>query len=354
MAEWKEVTDVAKSEVPSMYNRWAERANKVSVMDKIHSIKVYNAAPGKEIDEALAGQLMIKIAWWDKYEKFDPSVWMNILKIRKWINWSYYLLDDGGNQILDSAGKPKRSFAFTEEYFRFSRNTDEIFFKNNNGWQVVKNTIWDLKTLFKTEMTPGGKKNPFYKLWLTQTNQPYASSFLSEWFIIYWVFTDGLFAWEYFRLFMSAAAFGNKWNAETKESTIVENSLCDALATCSSLFEEMKTTQGIEWRFDDSLLVATLVSTKHGNFFKPEFKDIKLASEDNTEQYDYIDDLCNQYKQDEFNKEEWDYAKLPISNNTAIESPKEETTTASPESDKKSPSEKTDTNWWISIEDIPF
>jgi hypothetical protein len=31
-------------------------------MDKIHSIKVYNAAPGKEIDEALAGQLMIKIA----------------------------------------------------------------------------------------------------------------------------------------------------------------------------------------------------------------------------------------------------------------------------------------------------
>jgi hypothetical protein len=45
---------------------------------------------------------------------------------------------------------------------------------------------------------------------------------------------------------MSAAAFGNKWNAETKESTIVENSLCDALATCSSLFEEMKTTQGIE------------------------------------------------------------------------------------------------------------
>jgi|SaaInl7_135m_RNA_FD_contig_21_979310_length_242_multi_2_in_0_out_0_1 hypothetical protein len=37
---------------------------------------------------------------------------------------------------MDNNGNAKRGFAFTEEYGRFSRNTDEIFFKRDN--QVIR------------------------------------------------------------------------------------------------------------------------------------------------------------------------------------------------------------------------
>jgi len=357
MAEKTPATEVATTDTQSMYNRWSGWEKKVNVMDEIHSLKIYNAQPGKDADPSLANQLMIKAVGNDKYEVFDISVNMNILKINKAINGSYFILDEAGQQVLDSAWEPKRSFAFTEEYFRFSKNTSEVFFKNNNGNSVTKNTIGNLKTLFKTPEV-WGVKNPFHKIALTQNNKTYDASFLKESFVVYGIFTSGMYAWEYFRLFISNAAFGNKWDAQTKTSSIVPDSLADALAVGFNKFNEMKTAQGFEGRFDDSLLVTTLTSVKAGNFFKPTFSNVSVVTEDNAEAFDYINDLTHRYKEVEFNKAAENYAKVDTKAKDKAEDKAEDKAIATTVEDSPAGEEvkqnEAEANEGISIEDIPF
>jgi hypothetical protein len=357
-------TAVAAALPESMYNRW-ETMQKVNVMDSIHSIKIYNAIPWKAPDAELAWKIMIKRAGSDLwYEPFQESVWVNIIKIRKGMNGAFNILDAEWNPTKDNNGDTKRSFAFTEEYPRFSKNTTEIFFKNNDGWAVTKNTIWNLKELFKTPFV-WWRKNPFHKIALKQDGTTYDSTFISEWYIIYGVFTDWHYAWETFRLFMSSTAFGSKWDASTKTNSIVEWSLAKALEEWFSKFQELKTTQGIDGRFDDSLLVSTLSSVKDWNFFKPNFSNNRLVTVDNTEEYNAITQLEAEYKEQEFSIQQQEYAQLETWTKTLSEqvstaqsnyAPMPEWNNNIQEEVKTEVNKKTEAtvNDWISIEDCPF
>lgn len=293
-------TAVAAPLPTSMYNRGEQPAVAENVMQSIHSLKLYNAAPGGQEDPQLAGKLLIKSPGMDKYEEFGAAVSMNILKIRKALNGQYNILDINGQPEKDNNGDTKKGFAFTEEYMRFSRNTTEIFFKDNESGWVVRETIGNLKSLFKAKEI-NGQPNRFYKVALDQNNIPYDSTFMRESYVIYGVFTDGQHAGEYFRLFMSAPAFGNKWDAQTKTSTIAPGSLAAAIEDVRGAFEQMKTTQGIDGYFDDSLIVTTLSSVKEGNFFKPRFTNNALVTKDNTPDYDFITELEATYKEQTFN-----------------------------------------------------
>lgn len=367
----QENTAVAAPLPASMFNRWEGQAQKENVMQSIHSLKIYNPAPGKSPDPELAGKLMIKNGQTDgKYQPFTTAVKMNILKIRKWMNGQFNQLDETGNPIMDANWEPKKGFAFTEEYFRFSKNTNEVFFKDNGSGTMIKKSIWELKQLFKMP-TVNGIKNRFHKVSLDQNSIPYDDTFIKESFVIYWVFMDGQYAWEHFRLFMSSAAFGNKWDSKTKTSSIEPNSLNDALDKCFKLFNDYKEANKIDGRFDDSLLVTTLTSVLKGNFFKPTFVTSELITIDNSAEFDFITNLEAQYKEEEFNQAQQQYAQPNAIDQWESTAKQIETTVENVEPStwtyqapvvqqapvvEQTPAQQksAEANEWISIEDIPF
>lgn len=295
-----QTTAVAAPLPAHMLNRGTAGAQRTNVMDTIHSMKVYNAAPNQEADPTKAGMLMIKNGQTEgKYQLFTKEVTVNILSVRKGINGSYNLLDEAGNPILDVNNEPKRGFAYTEEYFRFSKNTNEVFFKDKDANGITKQQIGTLKNLFKNPTLPDGRKNPYHKIALDRNNIAYDSSFMSESFVIYGVFMDGEYQGEYFRLFISSAGFGNKWDSQTKTSSSVPNSLNDALLQASKAFNTMYQGQG---HFDDSLLVAKLTPMLERTSYMPRFLEPKLVTTDNSEQFKFIEDLRHAYMEQEFSE----------------------------------------------------
>ncbi|MGB2111082.1 MAG: hypothetical protein ACPHY8_04360 [Patescibacteria group bacterium] len=76
-----------------------------------------------------------------RYQVFADQVRVNILSIRKGLNGSYILLNEHSQPILDQNNEPKRGFAFSEEYYRFAKNTQEILFKDKDRNGIVKQTI---------------------------------------------------------------------------------------------------------------------------------------------------------------------------------------------------------------------
>lgn len=283
----------------SVFRRW-ENTQKINVMDSIHSLKVYNAVPWKEEDANLAWMLMIKnpnTEW--VYVPFTKSVEINILKIRKWLNWSFNLLDEQW-MIIKEWNDTKRWFAFTEEYGRYTSNKQEVFFKSNDLRMLTFKTLWEIKELCKVQILPNGKKNPFFKIALDRNNIPYNSTFISESYIVYWVFKTWENAWEHFRLFMSSSAFGQEWDPQTKVTTLVPWSLAEAISLWQKAFENLKVTQWINGYFDDSLIHTTLSVTKSWNFYKPVFSNTWLITYDNTEEFNWVEELLSLYKEQEF------------------------------------------------------
>lgn len=355
-----------------LFQRW-ESVQNVNVMESIHSMKIYNPAPWKNIDENLWWMIMLKSPSWDgTYQPFTKQVRVNILKIRKGINGMFNLLDDN-DQIIKEWTETKKWFAFSEEYPRFTRNTNEVFFKSNDIKALSKLSLWDLKAKLKEPLLPNGRKNPYFKLALTRDNQPYNSSHLSEWYIVYWVFKDWEYAWETFRLFMSSSAFGQEWDPQTKITTLVPWSLAAALDTLQKQFK----ASWIQWYCDDSLLDVNLSSMQSWNFFKPHFSDIQMISYDNTEDFKLLEELLVAYKEQEFgwwvteqtqNKAltntwttTWTDTNTP-SKGYYVPTQDQVTPQVTPEvkpevvsnTKEEAQTKKVNADSWISIEDIPF
>ena len=123
---------VAAQQPSSMFNRGEQYEKRTSVLDSIHKIKIYNANPGQAANPELAGKILIKRVGSEEFEVLSNSVGINILAIRKAMNGVYSLLNPDGSVKKKSDGTTESAFAFTEEYFRYARNTDEVFFKDNN------------------------------------------------------------------------------------------------------------------------------------------------------------------------------------------------------------------------------
>jgi len=356
------MTENTVAKIPeSMLNRWEEK--EVNIMDTIHSIKLYNAPPWEVWDPKLEGCIMIKNSFTEwRYELFDKRVSMNIIKVRKAINGSYPLRNERWEIIKDSIGNAKRGFAFTEEYGRFTRNIDEVFFKKDN--RVIRIPLWDLKTMLKTP-TVDGAVNPFFKSAVSKDWEVYESSFLTDSYIIYWVFLDWKYAWEYFRLFLSNSSFGINW----RDWAVCEPDVW-TLNHSINLWVKL---------FNNYLLTVTLSSEREWNYFKANFSNTNLIfPKDNTKDFEFIEDLIREYKKTTFSSNVlwnvrlekptdgsytaialnklWEYSSVksvkeeqelemvpsnfnPVSNQVSIWKPKVT---------------KVDYNDWISIEDIPF
>lgn len=353
----------------NIFNR-GNREEKVNVMNEIHSLKVYNPAPGGKADPELAGKLMIKPIGWESYVKFVGNVSINILKVRKGINGSFILLDENGEQMTDGSWNEKRWFAYTNEYGRFTSNITEVFFKAPHIKWFSKITLWDLKNNIKMPTLPNGKPNPFHRLQLDQKSKPYDSSWLSESYIIYWTFNDGIYAWEEFRLFMSSSAFGAKYDATTKTQTIVEWSLADALNKAQKLFKDLRDNGTItNGSYDDSYFDMDMWVIQEWSFFKPTFTNVRIVSRDNTENFQRIDDLLERYNAQEFSNPnqtttEWFALQNPTTTQNQFYKPSSEQLTSNEvEVEVVAKTEIWEKFKWastkaadqsISIEDIPF
>lgn len=315
-------TAVAAPLPAHMLNRgsaWAQRNN---IMDTIHSIKVYNPAPWKPIEADKGGFIMIKNGETEgRYVPFAKEVGMNILCVRKGLNGAYNLLDEAGNPILDANNEPKRGFAFTEEYRRWSKNTQEVFFKDKNSNGITKQPIGALKEMFRTPVTPNGIKNPYHKVGIDGNGIAFDTSFINESYVIYGVFTDGKYAGEYFRLLISGSGFGNKYDRETKTFVTIKDSLNDALQQAQKAFNNKYQGQGY---FDDSFLITKLVPNLEGNNYRPRFYDNVLNEADNSEDYAFIENLRKAYDEQEFSEYNPQGAVSAPVQNAVIEAPQSE------------------------------
>lgn len=194
-----------------------ESSRPQSVMNSIHEVKAYNANPKIwTLDEALAWKFKIKKAYtWD-IEYIDSGFKFNPLAICKVKSWLVYLLDEFWMTLHDEEGKEIERLFYTNELSIYTKKTDTIAFKWN--WQIIwYYQKWDFDKMLKTRkiqlMDENGnrsevKDNPFYKTSTDQSWKPYADTFISDTYVMYWVFVWGKFDWEYFKMYLNLKAFG--------------------------------------------------------------------------------------------------------------------------------------------------
>lgn len=359
MSETTKSTEVAMSIPESMLNRGADAQE--NIMDSIHSMKVYNAAPGMKPDPETAWHLMIKKVGGDgKYEKFSTSQEINILKIRQSLSGSYPKLDDMDQKIPKGNDEYEREFAFSEEVpSKYFANSNEVFFKSPHG--VTRQSFGDLKKLLKTAQV-SGRKNPFHKIGLTKQNDTYDSSHINQWYIVYGVFRGGELDGEMFRLLLTRASYGvtfNDWQQIEPLPGTVEYAVARAQ---DKLYEYLNST-GKKGNFDDSLVRTTLEIQEDGKFFRLNCVNTTLESLDNSEDLAMLNKLLEDYKIQSFGTMKWSYATIDtnLQNSLSIESgdvqeaevetiqqPKAVTKTTPSASEKIAKQEE------ISVDDLPF
>lgn len=188
----------------AMLDRGSSFERTPSVMDNIHKIKIYNAnyfsKDPKEntVNEELVGKFRVASEANQKLTYIDSWFKADILTVCKVKSGNVFVLDEFGDAVKDSNWNSKKAFFYTNEHSVFTKKTDMLWFKQ--AWQKP---LWfyikqDLEEILRSKKI-NWKDNPFWKQWRKLDGEPYNDTNISDTIIIYWIFIDWPFAWEYFK-----------------------------------------------------------------------------------------------------------------------------------------------------------
>jgi len=171
-----------------------------SVMDGIHTLKIYNPRIGDPIEEDKAWKFKLKVAntWVEEF--IDGPIVFNPLSVRYFYSWHIYPILDNG-----TVANEKITF-YTNEYGKYLKKTDTIGLaaKGKSLWFFSKE---DFKAMIKAR-TLNGRDNQFYDRKKDREWKPFDGSLLSEWAVVYGQFVWWTYDWEFFRFF---TATRNLW-----------------------------------------------------------------------------------------------------------------------------------------------
>lgn len=274
-----------------------------NVMDEILTIKLYNKNPTTNEPEnpELAGKILYKSKDTEgEFIPFATDITINLLAVRKFLGGSFPMLDDAGNYVMDGVNA-KQGFAFTEEYTRWTRNLDNVLFKNSSNNKIVAMQLGALKNLLKSPtIVSNGVEiaNQFYEQKTTLDKRKYDSSFIQEGYMIYGEILSGEKAWEFFRMRISSGAFGSVRDAETNTYSDQPNSLSHLISEATKNFKN----SGQKGSFSDSWLTCTLSPQRtEKGFYLPHITNYGIYQGDNSENHAYIIDLLRRHKEATFN-----------------------------------------------------
>jgi len=171
-----------------------------SVMDNIHTIKVYNPRIGEPIDESKAWKFKIKLAntWEEVYT--DKDIMFNPLNVSYFWSGSVY-------PVLDNwSFAEEKIFFTTNEFWKYAKKVDTIGLvaKGKVVWFFTKE---DFEKMIRTKKL-NWQENQFYDRKKDKEWKPFDWTLLNKWAVIYWQFVWWSHDKEIFRLFVNPKHLG--------------------------------------------------------------------------------------------------------------------------------------------------
>lgn len=299
----------------NMLNRTSgEMTSEPSVMDTIHKVYIYNPNYQKweVMDTDKKWKFRIKVVWtWE--EDFIESFNFWLIDVVKVTSWQVTYKDEFGDAIQNNDWSPFKDYFYTNEYpvickadtvlwFRKAWKSDTVFFKKKDLNQLLR--------LPKINWAPNSFSEIKNKInWGT-----YRTSVVNEWHIMYWIFLDGKYKWEYFMFYPkdNLVWFNySKWAYVKPEEWTLTRVMEDSLKGWNEIRKHnwLSEVKNMPYSLVDLKLSTTIknVMWKEFNVGKLEFVDYTAKRWDNIEDVNYI----SEFRQEVFN-ERFDGFKEPL------------------------------------------
>lgn len=278
----------------AMLDRAEAESSVDSVMSSIHSLRVYNPAPGTPADPEFAGKFRFIEANTGNESAMEWPLSFTPLSITYSYSGKIYPRDADGN-VAD-----KDVFFTTSEFGKFTKRTDTIWLSTKGkGYAFFDKEGFE--GMIKSP-TLNGSVNHFYESKKDVNGKPYDGSALSRRACIYGQFNGGAYDKEYFRMFISPQHIGVTYDRET-QSTIdaADGTLEAAIVEGLPVMNGIRTQNGkkaIQRLAHDQIDVTINITQNAKGNFLPLFSFVGLVAMrgyDNAEDVKYIHELQQEH-----------------------------------------------------------
>jgi hypothetical protein len=274
----------------AMMDRAEQESGWSSVMSQIHTLKIYNPAPGDLADPEKAGKFKLKEAVTGDEKYLEWEIKFNVLSIAySWTGGIYPTHPDG------SISDEEVVFS-SSEFGKYEKRIDPIGL-SVKGKAYAFYTKGEFETMIKTPML-NGVPNQFYEKKKDKDNKPYHGTLLRRSAVIYGQFIWGEYDKEYFRMFTSPNNIGITYDAEAgaaiePDEGTLEYVTIPALAQMNEIRSQNGRKALSRVSHDQCDVLLTIRTNDKGNFL-PVFSFAGLTAMrgyDNGEDVKFIHDL---------------------------------------------------------------
>jgi len=194
-------TDILKidSEMLNRTDSISETKYTPSIMDTIHKVYIYNPnySNWEVMDESKKWKFKVKEAnTWNEVYIDSFKFWL--IDLVKVMSWKLIYKDEFWDTIIWRDWKPVSDYFYTNEYPVICKWDHILAFRNlRNDSDILYFKKRDLINILRLPKI-NWKRNDFSVLKTKQDWSTYRSSSVMESFVMYWVFLDWPYAWEYF------------------------------------------------------------------------------------------------------------------------------------------------------------
>jgi len=289
MTTTQQVAPVDNTAMMAMMDRAESDSGISSVMSCLHTLKIYNPAPGDIPDPEKAGKFKLKEAVTGDEKLLEWEIKFNVLSIAyNWTGGIYPTHPDG------SISDEEVVFS-SSEFGKYEKRTD-IIGLSVKGKAYAFFTKGEFETMIKTPML-NEITNQFYDKKKDKEGKPYHGTLLRKSAVIYGQFIGGEYDKEYFRMFTSPNNIGVTYDKELGEIDPEEGTLEYVTIPALTQMNEIRTQNGKKAlsrvSHDQCDVLLTIRTNDKGNFL-PVFSFAGLTAMrgyDNSEDVKYIHDL---------------------------------------------------------------
>lgn len=178
--------------------RWFSKEK--SILDSLHKVYIYNPNYQKweTMDQEKKWKFKIKVAFtWD--EEYIDSFKFWLIDVCKVFSWEVTYKDEYWMTLTDSKWNPAKDYFYSNEFFPISKADNLVLFRSMK-WSKDKAlclTKWDLSNILRLPKI-NWVKNDFSVLKEKQDKSTYRTSSITENIVMYWIFLEWKYEWEYF------------------------------------------------------------------------------------------------------------------------------------------------------------
>lgn len=289
MSTTQEVAPVDQTAMMAMMDRAEQDSGTSSVMSCLHTLKIYNPAPGDIADPEKAGKFKLKEANTGEEKLLEWEIKFNVLSIAyNWTGGIYPTHADG------SISDEEVVFS-SSEFGKYEKRTDPLGL-SVKGKAYAFFTKGEFETMIKTPML-NGVPNQFYEKKKDKEGKPYHGTLLRRSAVIYGQFIGGEYDKEYFRMFTSPNNIGVTYDKDLGEIApevgTLENVAVEALIDMNNIRSQNGKKALTRVNHDQCDVVLSIRTNDKGNFL-PVFTFAGLTAMrgyDNGEDVKFIHDL---------------------------------------------------------------